>query len=99
MNPPKRGKKYKEIVERGCGGYQTWEGDYDCRHPYDWACDDCPCCIEYQKELWKKEKKIMSISFEEKCIRDGIILQAGQGVDGSKYDIIQGRVVRKENLK
>jgi hypothetical protein len=61
MNPPKRGKKYKEIVDRGCGGYQTWEGDYDCRHPYDWACDDCPCCIEYQKELWKKEGKMPKV--------------------------------------
>lgn len=50
MNPPKKGKKYWEIVNRGCGGYRDYWGEYDCRHPYDWTCDDCPCCIEHQKE-------------------------------------------------
>ena len=48
MKPPKRGsKKYKEILELGCGGwYDEWNGDYDCHHPYDWSCDDCPIVIE-----------------------------------------------------
>ena len=57
MNPPKRknSKRWKEIVALGCGGYRTWEGDYDCKHPYDWPCDDCPCGIEYQEELHRKE--------------------------------------------
>jgi hypothetical protein len=49
MNPPKRGKKYWEIVNRGCGGTRDYWGEYDCKHPYNWTCDDCPVCIEYQK--------------------------------------------------
>ncbi len=49
MKTPKRGKKYKEIIDHGCGGYQTYEGDYNCHHRYEWECDICPCCIEYQK--------------------------------------------------
>jgi hypothetical protein len=51
MNAPKRGKKYWEVVNRGCGGYRDYWGEYDCKHPYDWTCDDCPCCIEHQKEI------------------------------------------------
>ena len=50
MNAPKRGKKYKEIVLRGCGGYRDYWGDFDCHHKYDWDCDDCPVCIEKQKQ-------------------------------------------------
>ena len=49
MNPSKRGKKYKDIVNRGCGCYKTYDGDYDCEHRYDWECDNCPCCIEHRK--------------------------------------------------
>ena len=50
MNPPKKSKKYWKIVNCGCGGYRDYWGEYDCRHDYAWACDDCPCCLEHQKE-------------------------------------------------
>lgn len=45
-------KRYKEIIEKGCGLYmsETWDGlEWDCSHNYDWVCDNCPCTIEYQK--------------------------------------------------
>lgn len=50
MNAPKRGKKYKEIVLRGCGyKHDSFNGDGDCEHGYEWDCDYCPCTIEYQR--------------------------------------------------
>ncbi len=50
MNAPKRGRKYQEVVNRGCGlRYYPYEGDYDCDHKYDWDCEDCPCGVEIEK--------------------------------------------------
>jgi hypothetical protein len=49
--PPKRGKKYKEVVDRGCGLlYYPYEGDYDCYWEYEWDCDRCPIVIEENKK-------------------------------------------------
>lgn len=56
MTPPKRGKKYKEIVERGCSIEQDHNGDYSCIHEYDWTCDHCPVNVESWKE---KAKEVM----------------------------------------
>ena len=53
MSAPKRGKKYKEVLERGCGGYRTWTDwgwEYDCEHDYDWECDNCPIVVEQHKK-------------------------------------------------
>jgi len=51
MNPPKRGKKYKEVIERGCGLiYFEYEGDYDCEWKYEWECDHCPIVVEQNKQ-------------------------------------------------
>jgi len=63
MNPPKRGKKYKDIVSRGCGCYRDYFGEFDCRHKYDWTCDDCPCCVEYRKSN-KDNEEINCINLE-----------------------------------
>lgn len=41
-----RGREYKRIVNRGCGGYYDYWGEFDCSYDYDWTCDNCPCCIE-----------------------------------------------------
>ena len=61
MNPPKKGKKYWEIVNRGCGGHRDYFGEFDCQHPYGWSCDECPWSIEYQKEKAKiKHEKLYS---------------------------------------
>jgi len=46
MTAPKRGKKYKSVVDAGCGGYRDYWGEYYCRHNYDWTCDECPWSIE-----------------------------------------------------
>ena len=58
MNPPRRNsKKYKEILEKGCGGYfcDTINGfEYDCTHGYEWECDYCPIVIE---KHFKGDKK------------------------------------------
>lgn len=55
--PPKRGtKKYKAMVELGCGGrkIETLDGtEYDCDHQYPWDCDDCPPCVERQYREWE----------------------------------------------
>jgi len=50
VKAPKRGKKYKEVIDRGCGGYQDHEGDYACEHGYEWSCDNCPLVIEKYKD-------------------------------------------------
>jgi hypothetical protein len=44
MNLPKnpKSRKYKRIVNRGCGGTRDYWGEYDCLHKYDWTCDECP---------------------------------------------------------
>lgn len=49
MPVPKRGKKYQEVVDRGCGGWVDYWGEYTCDHDYDWTCDECPCSIEARK--------------------------------------------------
>jgi hypothetical protein len=50
--PPSPGtKRYAAMVKRGCGGrkYETIDGiDYDCDF-YDWECDNCPPCVEHQR--------------------------------------------------
>lgn len=51
MNPPKIGtKKYWKIVKKGCDLETTDGTDYGCGHKYDWECDQCPCCIESQRQ-------------------------------------------------
>jgi len=51
ISVPKKGKKFWEIVERGCG-YEadTFNGDGDCIHEYNWECDNCPCTVNQQRE-------------------------------------------------
>lgn len=57
MNAPKRGKKYQEVLNKGCGGYQCGNPidgyDFDCEHDYEWDCDNCPIVVE----IMKKEEK------------------------------------------
>ena len=54
-SPPIVGtEKYKEILESGCGGYRDYWGEFDCDHPYEWACDDCP--IVNEKYLREEEQ-------------------------------------------
>ena len=45
MKPPKIGKEYHKIIALGCGLYID-----DCKHGYDWECDECPCTIEYNRK-------------------------------------------------
>jgi hypothetical protein len=55
MKAPKRGKKFKEIVDRGCGlKYYEYEGDYDCTHGYDWECDECPAALNIRGQNIRK---------------------------------------------
>jgi hypothetical protein len=50
IKAPKQGKKFWEIVNRGCVlNRDPYNGDCDCGHGYEWEYDDCPCNIEYQK--------------------------------------------------
>lgn len=47
MNVPREGsKRWKEILEMGCGGHYDREGEFDCDNGYDWDCEDCPVCVE-----------------------------------------------------
>ena len=55
-HPTHRNQKwFKVILERGCGGYQDYFGEYDCRHKYEWSCDDCPIVTDkyYQLSMTK----------------------------------------------
>lgn len=74
-NMKRNSKKWKEVLERGCGGYctNTTNGmDYGCKHEYDWNCDDCPCCIVKQEEKYKNEtvfgtEEEAHLAFISKC--------------------------------
>jgi hypothetical protein len=47
MSPPKKNtKEYKEIVNKGCGLYYTYNNGFDCFNKYEWDCDECPVFIE-----------------------------------------------------
>ena len=54
--PPSRGtRRYAAIAKRGCGGRktETIDGtDYDCDY-YLWECDNCPVCVEAQRNRAK----------------------------------------------
>lgn len=51
MKPPEKGTEfYKEVLEKGCGGYRDRQGDFCCEYEYEWTCDNCPNTIEHQKE-------------------------------------------------
>ena len=56
--PPKEGtRRYKQVLNRGCGGYSydTSDGmEYDCYH-YDWICDYCPIVIERYKDQFSEK--------------------------------------------
>ena len=59
MAVPKRGKRYKEIVEKGCSGYFVSNSDYqewECGDEYEWECDMCPVVIEMKKEKMRRNK-------------------------------------------
>lgn len=43
-----------------------------------------------------KVKPKVNEPFEEKCIREGIVLRGAQGVNGSKYDITSERKVKRK---
>ena len=66
MSAPKRGKKYKEVLERGCSGYRIWTDwgwENYCEHDYDWECDNCPIVFEYNKYYVEKlQKEITELS-------------------------------------
>lgn len=60
--PPKKGKKYKEIVDLGCGGNRTNTSngsDFDCDFEYPWDCDSCPVIIEEEKFLQMRKKRCL----------------------------------------
>ena len=63
MRAPKEGsKKYRKVLDAGCGGY--WIGnptsgyDFDCDHGYDWDCDCCPIVIEVERCKQRMEGEI-----------------------------------------
>jgi hypothetical protein len=42
-------KRYKEVLEAGCGGYESSTSDgteFYCNHQYEWVCDNCPITRE-----------------------------------------------------
>lgn len=50
MKTPNKGtKKYRAVVEAGCGGQHDIWGEFDCQHAYGWTCDYCPCSLEARK--------------------------------------------------
>lgn len=55
---PKKGSKgYDRVVNRGCGGYRDYWGEYDCDHGYGWGCDHCPWLLEREAKGGEKEAK------------------------------------------
>lgn len=40
-NPKNDSPKSKEVIP--CGGYRTWEGDFDCEYGSPWCCEECVC--------------------------------------------------------
>lgn len=55
---PKKGTKgYDRVVNRGCGGYRDYWGEYDCDHGYGWGCDYCPWLLEREVKGGEKEAK------------------------------------------
>lgn len=59
MTTPKRGKKYKEIVEKGCSGYYISTTEYhewECGDEYEWECDDCPVVIEMMNDIMRRKR-------------------------------------------
>lgn len=57
MKPPKnpKSRKYRRIVNRGCGGSRDYWGEYSCDHVYDWICEECPCCLDARMEIRQQE--------------------------------------------
>ena len=48
--PKERTKRWKEIVDLGCGGHYDHEGEFGCEHGYEWDCDYCPVFIEKMRK-------------------------------------------------
>lgn len=67
MKCPKnpRSRKWRRIVNRGCGGYRDYWGEYDCHHGYDWTCDDCPVCQESQRKNRKAVEDTITLLFSK----------------------------------
>jgi hypothetical protein len=45
MKVKKGTKRYQKVLDRKCGGEWTNNTsglDFNCRHDYTWACDECP---------------------------------------------------------
>jgi len=56
MKSPEEGTEfYKEVLEKGCGGYEDRDGEFACEHEYEWTCDNCPNTIEYQRNKMNNE--------------------------------------------
>ena len=59
--PPKIGKHYRAIVEKGC----LTDAKFGCLRGYTWKCDDCPCVME---EIKKSEARLKSLgNYEKQC--------------------------------
>lgn len=63
MKPPKIGKLYREIVEKGCRKELTTV----CPHNYEWACNYCPVIIEKIKIQKKKDALEVTVRICSKC--------------------------------
>ena len=79
VKPPsnRRSKEYKRIIKLGCGGYRdSYYGDYDCSHEYDWSCENCPINRENKtnpvtalKALAKEYGKINNLELDEQAFK------------------------------
>jgi hypothetical protein len=66
MAAPKRGtRRYKAVLDAGCGGKYDYWGEFDCDHEYDWTCDDCPINAEHHYQAHGKEIDVIEIDLEE----------------------------------
>lgn len=68
---PKSGKKYKEVLEKGCEvvTYVGKNQDIDCAHGYTWGCDHCPIVAEKNKKEAVKRKWDGSWEQPRQCVK------------------------------
>lgn len=55
-------KIIERIVNRGCGGYNDYFGDFDCSHKYEWYCEDCPMNDQYAVEKLSDDELLILIT-------------------------------------